>query len=76
MQSSRSSVIIALIIIAISIFLLIVYFRKQGEYTFGFIESLYNEMMGTQTSVSIRSSYQEDIQFGQEGCYLGRIWGK
>ena len=44
MHSNKVSIIIALVIIAISIFLLMVYFEKQGKYTFSFIEKLYEEI--------------------------------
>ncbi len=54
MHSSKTSVIITLIIIAISIFLLVVYSSKQGKHTFSFIKSLYNEIRADQTSVSVR----------------------
>ncbi len=51
MHSNKTSVVIGLIIIAIGVFLLIVYYEKQGEYTFSFIKSLYEEIKRTQTSV-------------------------
>ncbi len=50
MHSNKVSVIIALIIITIGVFLLIVYYEKQGEYTFSFIKSLYNEIRRDQIS--------------------------
>lgn len=53
MHSNKVSVIIGLVIIAIGVFLLIVYYEKQGEYTFGFIKSVYEEIRADKTSTSI-----------------------
>ena len=53
MHSNKVSVIIGLIIIAIGVFLLIVYYERQGEYTFRFIKSLYDEIKRTQISVGL-----------------------
>lgn len=47
MHSNKSSMIIGLLVIAVSILLLIVYFQKQGEYTFKFMKSLYKEITVT-----------------------------
>lgn len=44
MHSNKVSIIIALVIIAMSIFLLMIYFGKQGKYTFDFIGKLYEEI--------------------------------
>ena len=63
MHSNKASVIIALAIIAISIFLLIVYSSKQGKHTFSFIESLYNEIRADQTSVSVRMDCETMEEF-------------
>ena len=63
MHSNKASVIIALIIIAISIFLLVVYSSKQGKHTFSFIESLYNEIRADQTSVSVRMDCETMEEF-------------
>jgi len=40
MYSKKLSIIIGIIIIAINIFLFVVYFQKQGKYTFEFIKGL------------------------------------
>ncbi len=44
MHSNKASIIIALVILTISIFLLIVYSGKQGKYTFSFMGKLYEEI--------------------------------
>ena len=49
MHSNKVSIIIGLVIIAISVFLLIIYSQKQGEYTFGFIKSVYEEIRSDKT---------------------------
>ncbi len=45
MHSKRLSVIIGVAIIAVDIFLFIIYFQKQGKYTFDFVKSLYKYIM-------------------------------
>ncbi len=52
MHSNKVSIIIALVIIAISIFLLMIYFGKQGKYTFSFIGKLYEEAKAEKDKVS------------------------
>lgn len=37
MHSKKVSIVIGLIVLAINIFLMIVYFQKQGRYSFDFI---------------------------------------
>jgi len=41
MYSKKLSVIIGIAIIAIDIFLFILYFEKQSKYTFEFVKSLF-----------------------------------
>jgi hypothetical protein len=44
MHSKKASIIIGLIIFAANLILAAVYLQKQGEHTFGFIKSLYEEI--------------------------------
>ena len=44
MRSKKVSIIIGLIILVINVLLLTVYLQRQGEHTFGFIKSLYEEI--------------------------------
>ena len=44
MHSKKVSVIIGLIILVINVLLLTVYLQRQGEHTFGFMKSLYEEI--------------------------------
>jgi len=44
MHSKKASIIIGLIILILDLFLMAVYLQRQGEYTFGFIKSLYEEI--------------------------------
>ena len=75
MHSSKVSIIIAAVIIAINICLLIVYFGKQGKHTFSFIESLYKEIRANQTSVSVRFPLSHLLGMGiaryQIQCFSG-----
>jgi hypothetical protein len=44
MHSKKVSIIIGLIIFAANLVLAAVYLQKQGEHTFGFMKSLYEEI--------------------------------
>lgn len=44
MHSKKASIIICLIILVINLLLLTFYLQRQGEHTFGFIKSLYEEI--------------------------------
>ncbi len=44
MHSKKVSIIIGLIILVINVLLLTVYLQRQGEHTFGFMKSLYEEI--------------------------------
>jgi hypothetical protein len=44
MHSKKVSIIIGLIILILDLFLMAVYLQRQGEHTFGFIKSLYEEI--------------------------------
>ena len=44
MHSKKVSITIGLIILILDLFLMAVYLQRQGEHTFGFIKSLYEEI--------------------------------
>jgi hypothetical protein len=44
MHSKKASIIIGLIILIINVLFLAVYLQRQGEHTFGFVKSLYEEI--------------------------------
>ena len=44
MHSKKASIIIGLIVLILDLFLMVVYLQRQGEHTFGFIKSLYEEI--------------------------------
>lgn len=56
MHLNKVSVIIALIILAINIFLLMVYFQKQGQFTFKFIKGIYEETKAEQDRGEVQMS--------------------
>jgi len=72
MHSPKISIIIGLIIIAINIFLFILYFQKQGKFSFEFIKSLYdfwkNEYLSIEDSgksklVSLQAIDRQELHF-------------
>jgi len=44
MHSKKASIIIGLIVLIVNLLLMAVYLQKQGEHTFGFVKSLYEEI--------------------------------
>ncbi len=44
MHSKKASIIIGLIILILDLLLMAVYLQRQGEHTFGFVKSLYEEI--------------------------------
>jgi hypothetical protein len=44
MHSKKASSIIGLIVLILDLFLMAVYLQRQGEHTFGFVKSLYEEI--------------------------------
>lgn len=45
MRSKKLSIILGFAIIAIDIFLFVIYFQKQGKYTFEFVKNLLNYLV-------------------------------
>jgi len=71
MHSNKMSIIIALVIIVISIFLLMIYSGKQGKYTFGFVGELYKEIKAEKNGSSDLDG--EALGAGQECPVYGRF---
>jgi hypothetical protein len=74
MHSKKASIIIGLIILIINVLFLAVYLQRQGEHTFGFVKSLYEEIKAYRKgstggdaratlSLHCRSSSDQDARF-------------
>ena len=76
MHSNKVSIIIGLIIIAINIFLLTIYFQKQWKYTFNFVKSLYEEIKkGSVKSTAVSQGAHASTPLRKRG-YLLSLLGK
>jgi hypothetical protein len=80
MHSKKVSITIGLIILILDLLLMAVYLQRQGEHTFGFVKSLYEEIKvyrkGTTLSSHCRNSSDQDARFFamRTPVFLRELW--
>ena len=67
MHSKKVSIIIGLIVLILDLFLMAVYLQRQGEHTFGFTKSLYEETKAYRIATLIVNYHR--ILSGQEARF-------